>query len=77
MPAIRDEVERINAERGDLHLTIFADQSEFIQQSIRSVRQSALWGSLLAILVLYLVIMFVEGQAYTLTQYLMPPVFVP
>ena len=51
---IREEVERINAERGDLQLTIFADQSEFIRQSIDSVRNGAVWGSLLAILVLYL-----------------------
>ncbi len=52
--AVRREVERINAERDDVHLTITADQSEFIRQSIDSVRSSALWGSLLAVLVLYL-----------------------
>jgi hydrophobic/amphiphilic exporter-1 (mainly G- bacteria), HAE1 family len=52
--AIRREVERTNAQRDDLHLTIFADQSEFIRQSIASVRNAALWGSFLAILVLYL-----------------------
>lgn len=51
---IREEVDRINAERDDLHLSIFSDQSEFIQQSIDNVRNSALWGSLFAILVLYL-----------------------
>jgi hydrophobic/amphiphilic exporter-1 (mainly G- bacteria), HAE1 family len=51
---IRREVERINGERDDLHLTIFADQSDFIRDSIASVRNSAIWGSLLAILVLYL-----------------------
>ena len=51
---IRREVERINAERDDLHLTVFADQSDFIRQSIASVRQSALWGALLAVVVLYL-----------------------
>ncbi|MEM9554510.1 MAG: efflux RND transporter permease subunit [Acidobacteriota bacterium] len=50
---IRREIERINAERDDLHLTIYSDQSEFIRQSIDSVQTSALWGSLLAILVLY------------------------
>jgi HAE1 family hydrophobic/amphiphilic exporter-1 len=50
---IRAEVERINRERDDLHLTVFADQSNFIRQSIDNVRSSALWGSLLAILVLY------------------------
>ncbi|HUG53650.1 MAG TPA: efflux RND transporter permease subunit [Vicinamibacteria bacterium] len=51
---IRKEVERINAQRDDLHLTVTSDQSEFIRQSITSVRNSALWGSLLAIVVLYL-----------------------
>jgi len=52
--AIRREVDRINADRDDIHMSVVADQSEFIQQSIASVRTSALWGSLLAVLVLYL-----------------------
>jgi HAE1 family hydrophobic/amphiphilic exporter-1 len=52
--AIRAEVERLNRERDDLHLTIVSDQSDFIRQSIASVRDSALWGSFLAVLVLYL-----------------------
>jgi HAE1 family hydrophobic/amphiphilic exporter-1 len=60
--AILDEVDRINAERDDLHLTVFADQSEFIRQSISSVRSAALWGSLLAVLVLYL---FLRNRAGT------------
>jgi HAE1 family hydrophobic/amphiphilic exporter-1 len=50
---IRDEVERVNAEREDVYLTVISDQSDFIRQSIDSVRQSAIWGSLLAVLVLY------------------------
>jgi hydrophobic/amphiphilic exporter-1 (mainly G- bacteria), HAE1 family len=50
---IRAEVDRLNAERDDLHLTIFSDQSNFINQSIDNVRSSGLWGSLLAIFVLY------------------------
>jgi len=52
--AIRREVERINAERDDVHLTVVTDQSEFIRRSIDSVRTSALWGGLLAVVVLYL-----------------------
>ena len=60
--AIRREVERINKDRGDIHLTIFADQSNFIRQSIDSVRNSALWGSLLAIVVLYF---FLRNRAST------------
>jgi len=51
---IRQEVERINADRDDLHLTVVTDQSEFIERSIASVRNAAIWGSLLAVLVLYL-----------------------
>lgn len=51
---LRKEIQKINDERDDLHLTIFADQSDFIRDSIASVRSSAVWGSLLAILILYL-----------------------
>ncbi|HSL81172.1 MAG TPA: efflux RND transporter permease subunit, partial [Thermoanaerobaculia bacterium] len=51
---VREEAERINRDRDDLHLTVVEDQSEFIRQSIDNVRSSALWGGLLAILVLYL-----------------------
>jgi HAE1 family hydrophobic/amphiphilic exporter-1 len=52
--AVRREVERFNAERDDIHLTVFSDQSEFIRQSIDNVRRSALWGALFAVVVLYL-----------------------
>jgi hydrophobic/amphiphilic exporter-1 (mainly G- bacteria), HAE1 family len=51
--AVREEVERVNAERDDLELMVISDQSEFIQQSIDNVRSSAIWGSLLAVVVLY------------------------
>ena len=51
--AVRREVERVNAERDDVHLTVVTDQSEFIRRSIDSVQTSALWGGLLAICVLY------------------------
>jgi HAE1 family hydrophobic/amphiphilic exporter-1 len=52
--AIRAEVERINKSRSDIRLTVISDQSEFIRKSINNVQNSAIWGSLLAILVLYL-----------------------
>ncbi len=52
--AVRREAERINRDRDDVHLTVVVDQSDFIRQSIANVRNSALWGSLLAIFVLYL-----------------------
>jgi HAE1 family hydrophobic/amphiphilic exporter-1 len=51
--AILAEVRRINDERDDLHFAVISDQSEFIRQSMSNVRSSALWGSLLAIAVLY------------------------
>ncbi len=51
---IREEVDRVNRERTDLRLIITSDQSTFIQQSIDNVQSSAIWGGLLAILVLYL-----------------------
>ena len=51
--AVRREAERINDERDDLQLTVVVDQSDFIRQSIGSVRNSAIWGSLLALAVLY------------------------
>ena len=50
---VRREMERINAERDDVRLTVVTDQSEYIRQSIDSVRNSAMWGSLLAVAVLY------------------------
>ena len=50
---VRREAERINDERDDVHLTVVTDQSDFIRQSIDSVRNSAMWGSLLAVAVLY------------------------
>jgi HAE1 family hydrophobic/amphiphilic exporter-1 len=51
---IRQEVDAINADRADLRLTVDSDQSTFIRQSIDNVRSSALWGGLLAIVILYL-----------------------
>lgn len=61
--AIRQEVERINAERDDLELFVTTDQSRFIQSSIDNVQRSAFWGALLAILVLYL---FLRNTSSTL-----------
>lgn len=49
---IRAEAARISAERNDLDMIIITDQSEFIQESIDSVRNSAIWGGILAVIVL-------------------------
>jgi len=51
--AIRAETERINAMRSDVDLVVIRDQSEFIQSSIDNVRNSAVWGGILAIVVLF------------------------
>lgn len=59
---IRREADRLNAERDDIHLSVFADQSSFIQQSIDTVQSSAIWGSLLAIVILYF---FLRNRAST------------
>ncbi|MDO9477303.1 MAG: efflux RND transporter permease subunit, partial [Pseudohongiella sp.] len=49
---IRREAERISAERPDINMIVIQDQSQFIQQSIDSVRNSALWGGMLTVIVL-------------------------
>lgn len=51
---IRGEINKINTERNDLNLFVTTDQSEFIQNSINNVKSSAIWGALLALVVLYL-----------------------
>jgi len=70
---IREEAGRINDERDDVHLTVFSDQSEFIRQSIDNVRSSALWGSLLAVVVLYL---FLRNRSSTVIIALSIPISV-
>jgi HAE1 family hydrophobic/amphiphilic exporter-1 len=51
---IQREVDRINSERDDINLMVVIDQSDFIQDSIDNVQEAAIWGALLAIVVLYL-----------------------
>jgi HAE1 family hydrophobic/amphiphilic exporter-1 len=51
---IRREIDKVNSERRDMNLFVTTDQSEFIQNSIDNVQSSAIWGALLAIVVLYL-----------------------
>ena len=50
---IREEAAEINQSRDDLRLRVDSDQSTFIRQSIDNTRSSALWGGLLAIIILY------------------------
>jgi hydrophobic/amphiphilic exporter-1 (mainly G- bacteria), HAE1 family len=49
---IRREAQRISQERPDINMIVIQDQSQFIQQSIDSVRNSALWGGMLTVIVL-------------------------
>lgn len=51
--AVRAEVARIDAERRDLEMLIVSDQATFIQNSINNVAQSAGWGALFAVGILY------------------------
>jgi len=50
----RKVMEQVNRERNDIELMMIIDQSDFIQNSINNVQQSALWGGLLAVFILYL-----------------------
>jgi len=50
---VRKEVELINSMRSDLNLIVIRDQSIFIQDSINNVRNAAVWGGILAVIVLF------------------------
>ncbi|GAB5558657.1 MAG: efflux RND transporter permease subunit [Synoicihabitans sp.] len=52
--AVRAEVARISAERRDLDLMVVSDQATFIENSIDNVAQSAGWGAIFAVTILYL-----------------------
>ncbi|MFZ0389298.1 MAG: efflux RND transporter permease subunit, partial [Calditrichia bacterium] len=52
--AARKVMEQVDRERDDIDLLMVIDQSTFIQNSINNVQQSAIWGGLLAIFILYL-----------------------
>ena len=50
---VKAEVARINATRSDMDLLVIRDQSVFIQDSIDNVRNAAVWGGVLAVIVLF------------------------
>jgi hydrophobic/amphiphilic exporter-1 (mainly G- bacteria), HAE1 family len=52
--AVRHEVERINREMPGIKLTMLDDQSVFIDRAIDSVKEHAMLGSILVILVIFL-----------------------
>lgn len=49
---VREIVDRLNRERDDMSFIPMNDQSEFIQASIDNVRNSAIWGGVLAIIIM-------------------------
>ncbi|OPJ55287.1 efflux RND transporter permease subunit [Alkalithermobacter paradoxus] len=49
-----DEVSNLNKEYSDLEIIVGMDQSDFINKSIQNVAQSAIFGAILAVIVLYL-----------------------
>ncbi|HEX6992691.1 MAG TPA: efflux RND transporter permease subunit [Gammaproteobacteria bacterium] len=61
--AIRAEMERINQFRDDLELQVISDQSTFIQSSIDNVRNSAIWGGILSVIILFA---FLRNKSATL-----------
>jgi HAE1 family hydrophobic/amphiphilic exporter-1 len=52
--AVRAEVERINREMQGVKLTVTSDNAVFIEQSIASVREAVMLGSVLVVLVIFL-----------------------
>jgi hydrophobic/amphiphilic exporter-1 (mainly G- bacteria), HAE1 family len=50
---IRAEMEKINETRSDLQMQVIQDQSTYIQSSIDNVRNSAIWGGILSVVVLF------------------------
>ncbi len=52
--AARAVMDQIDRERDDIDLLMVIDQSDFIRSAIDNVKQAAIWGGLLAIVVLYL-----------------------
>ncbi|MBN2357621.1 efflux RND transporter permease subunit, partial [candidate division KSB1 bacterium] len=64
-------MEQINRERDDLDMLVIIDQSEFIKNSINNVEQSALWGGLLAVVILHL---FLRNRSTTLIIALSIPI---
>ncbi|MGE0043071.1 MAG: efflux RND transporter permease subunit [Vicinamibacterales bacterium] len=51
--SVRQEIDRINMEVPGVKLTVLDDQSEFISRSIAAVREAALFGAGLVILVIF------------------------
>jgi HAE1 family hydrophobic/amphiphilic exporter-1 len=60
---VRAELDRINKELPGIHIFTISDNSRFIRNAISNVRQSALFGAVLAIIILFI---FLRNTASTL-----------
>jgi hydrophobic/amphiphilic exporter-1 (mainly G- bacteria), HAE1 family len=50
---VKAEIERINRDVQGLRLTVLDDQSKFIEQSISAVREAAIFGAVLVVIVIF------------------------
>src|SRR5690606_8400475 len=46
-------VEQLNRERDDMRFLLMSDQSSYIQASMDNVRNSAIWGGMLAVIIMF------------------------
>lgn len=46
-------VEQLNLERDDMQFLLMSDQSSYIQSSMDNVRNSAIWGGMLAVIIMF------------------------
>jgi HAE1 family hydrophobic/amphiphilic exporter-1 len=65
--AVRGEIDRINLDIPQIHLTPIMDTSDYIQRSITNVGSSALYGGFFAILILLLFLRNVRSTAIIAT----------
>jgi hydrophobic/amphiphilic exporter-1 (mainly G- bacteria), HAE1 family len=66
--AVRAEIERINREVPTVRLAVLDDQSKFIERSINSVKEHAMIGSLLVVLVIFLFLRSVRSTLIICTS---------
>jgi hydrophobic/amphiphilic exporter-1 (mainly G- bacteria), HAE1 family len=65
---VRAEIERINREVPSVRLAVLDDQSKFIQRSIGSVREHAMVGSVLVVMIIFLFLRSVRSTLIICTS---------
>lgn len=65
--AVREEIDRINRDIPQIHITTIMDTSDYIQRSITNVGSSAMYGGIYAILILLLFLRNVRSTAIIAT----------